>query len=153
MKNLLITGGAGYIGSHAVYKALKAGYNVKVVDSLVTGNEKVLEIIETLTNKKIDFSKVDIRDKLEMKKIFNDFQPDFVMNFAALKSVGEGEKHPEEYYDNNVNGFANLLSCIDPKKTRLVFSSTAAVYDPFQDLPLTESSILKPISVYGKTKL
>lgn len=153
MKNLLITGGAGYIGSHAVYKAINKGYNVKVVDSLVTGNEQVLKIIEQLTKKKVDFSKVDIRDKVEMKKIFNEFQPEFVMNFAALKSVGEGEKHPDEYYDNNVNGVTNILKCIDPKTTKLVFSSTAAVYDPFQDLPLTEKSILKPISVYGKTKL
>jgi UDP-glucose 4-epimerase len=153
MKKLLITGGAGYIGSHALLKGIQEGYQVKVVDSLIAGHESVLQIIEDLTKQKVNFSKIDIRDKENFKKIVDEFEPDYIMNFAALKSVGEAEKFPEEYYDNNVNGLANVLSAIKGTSTKLVFSSTAAVYDPNQELPLTEESRLQPIGVYGKTKL
>jgi UDP-glucose 4-epimerase len=153
MKKLLITGGAGYIGSHAVLQGIQEGYKVKVIDSLVTGHKEVFETIEKLTGKKIDFSQIDIRNKTELLKTIDSFAPDYLMNFAALKSVGEGETHAEEYYDNNVNGFSNILSVLEEGSTKIVFSSTAAVYDPFQEAPLTENSKLGPLSVYGKTKL
>ena len=95
MKNLLITGGAGYIGSHAILEALKQGYNLKVIDSLITGNKEILSIIENKTGSKINFEQVDIKDKAKIRSAIEEFAPDYVINFAALKSVGDGEKYPK----------------------------------------------------------
>lgn len=153
MQRLLITGGAGYIGSHAVLQGIQEGYQVKVVDSLISGHEKVFSTIEEMTGERVDFTQADIRNKENMSRIVDSFAPDFIMNFAALKSVGDGENFPAEYHDNNVNGLRNLLETLSGSHTRVIFSSTAAVYDPFQELPLTEDAKLAPINVYGKTKL
>jgi UDP-glucose 4-epimerase len=151
---LLITGGAGYIGSHAVLQGLQLGYDVYVIDSLVTGNLDMLEKIRTLsTNKNLTFHKVDLTDKEALDKVVDEIHPDFTMHFAALKSVGEGEKFPEQYHFNNVIGTTNLVNALVRVGSKLVFSSTAAVYDATQPMPVTEESKLGPINIYGKTKL
>lgn len=154
MTKILITGGAGYIGSHCVLEALKQNYEVSVIDNLERGYLESITRIEKLTNKKIDFHKVDLREYDSLLKTLEEIKPDYVMHFAGYKSVGEGERRPKIYYDNNTGVVKNLLKAMGIVGCRnLIFSSTASVYGNPDKVPVTETSPTKPISVYGKSKL
>lgn len=151
---ILITGGAGYIGSHTVLEALRKGYEVAVIDNLERGYLEAVKRVEKLSGSKVAFFKADLRNIEEIEKVFEEVMPETVIHFAAYKSVGEGQKEPEKYWKNNVEATENLLKVMVKYKTkRIIFSSSAAVYGMSKDLPITEESEKNPISVYGETKL
>lgn len=146
IKNILVTGGAGYIGSHIVETLIKKKYKVFIIDNLSNGYKRLI-------NKKAKFYNLDIRDKFKIAKIIKDNKIDSVIHLAALLDVNESQSKPKKYYSNNINGTVNILNSI--KKTSVknfIFSSTAAVYKD-GIYKVTEKSPLKPKSVYGKTKL
>jgi UDP-glucose 4-epimerase len=146
MKNLLVTGGAGYIGSVCVKELIKIGYNVVVIDNLINGKEELLD-------SKCKFYKVDLCDKSNVLKVFNENKIDCVIHFAAYKAVEESMLNPVKYTDN-ITGAINLLSvmqeCNCPK---IIFSSTAAVYEITDNKILDEKCNVKPENFYGYTKL
>ncbi|MBA1340502.1 MAG: UDP-glucose 4-epimerase [Pelagibacterales bacterium] len=145
-KNILVTGGAGYIGSHILEILLKKKYSIYVVDNLSTGYKKLI-------NKKIKFYKIDIRNTKKIKEIIKNNNIYSVIHLAACLSVGEGEKKPKKYYSNNVIGTRNLLNaCTGLKVKNFLFSSTCAVYKD-KITKVHENTKLLPKSVYGKTKL
>ena len=145
MKNVLVTGGAGYIGSHIVELLIKKQYRVFIVDNLVTGYRKLI-------NKKAKFYKLNILNSNKIKKIIVKNKIDSIIHLAASLSIGIGEKYPKKYYKNNVQGAKNLMkACKNTNIKNFIFSSTAAVYEEgFKHV--TEKSAIKPKSVYGKTK-
>ena len=147
INTILITGGAGYIGSHAVYLAIKKGYEVIVIDNLSTGHKKHI-------HKNAVFYEGDIREEKLLKKIFSENSIDQVLHFAAKSIVSESMSNPLKYYENNVYGTQVLLKAMREFNVKnIVFSSTAAVYGTQEQMPLTEKSETKPTSVYGETKL
>ena len=151
---ILVTGGAGYIGSHTCVELLNAGHEVFVVDNLCNGYEAALERVRNITNCELQFMNADIRDKNALEEIFSIFKPEAVMHFAGLKAVGESVKHPEKYYDVNVGGSISLLSAMSKAECyNIVFSSSATVYGKPQYLPFDEQHITNPINPYGSTKL
>lgn len=153
-ENVLVTGGAGYIGSHTVLELLNEGYTVTVVDNLCNSCEKSLERVEKLTGKKVKFRRGDIRDGAFLTKVFAEEKYDSVIHFAGLKAVGESVVKPLEYYDNNVNGTLVLLNCMRAAGVKkIIFSSSATVYGIPEKLPLTEDCKLSAINPYGATKL
>ena len=146
IKNILITGGAGYIGSHISEVLIKNKKKIFIVDNLSTG-------YRSLINKKTKFFKVDILKTKKVREIIIKNKIDSVIHLAANLIIGEGEKYPKKYFKNNVLGTKNLLkSCENTGVKNLVFSSTAAVYKDGQ-YKVNENSIVKPKSVYGKTKI
>ena len=151
---VLVTGGAGYIGSHTCLELLRSGHDVSVVDSLCNGNEEALMRVQRLSNRKLKFNKWDIRDAQALGEIFEQFRPDSVIHFAGLKSVSESVFEPVRYYDVNVGGTATLLGAMELAGcSNIVFSSSAAVYGEPVDLPCDENHPLNPINPYGRTKL
>ena len=146
MKNILITGGAGYIGSHIAEKLIQKNKNIFIVDNLSTGFKKLL-------NKKAYFTKLNILDTSKLKKIIIEKKIDSIIHLAASLSIGMGEKNPKLYYKNNVMGTKSLLkACNNSFVKNFIFSSTAAVYKEGQKI-VSEKSKVNPKSVYGKTKL
>ena len=146
MKNILITGGAGYIGSHVVEILIKKKKNIFIVDNLCTGFKKLL-------NKKANFINLNILNTTKLKKIIIEKKIDSVIHLAASLSIGVGEKYPKLYYKNNVLGTKSLLNaCTNSLVKNFIFSSTAAVYKEGQKF-VSEKSKVGPKSVYGKTKL
>ena len=151
---VLVTGGAGYIGSHTCLELLRSGHEVAIVDSLYNGNEEALEIVQRLSKRALEFSQFDVRDAHALDKIFDQFKPDAVMHFAGLKAVGESVTEPARYYDVNVGGTATLLGAMERAGCgNIVFSSSATVYGEPQYLPCDENHPLGPINPYGRTKL
>ncbi|MFZ9035987.1 MAG: UDP-glucose 4-epimerase GalE [Francisellaceae bacterium] len=152
---ILITGGAGFIGSHTVLEFLKTGLDVLVLDNLVNSHETSLKRVETITNKNITFVKGDVRDRTCLDRLFQDFDIEMVIHFAALKAVGESVYKPLEYYDNNVTGTLNLLqSMAQHGVKKLVFSSSATVYGDPKKIPITEDCpIGAPTNPYGRSKV
>ena len=151
---LLITGGAGYIGSHTCVELLNAGYGVAVVDNLANSKSAALERVREITGKDFSFRKVDLLDREALEKVFAEERPDGVIHFAGLKAVGESVAKPLEYYHNNIVGTINLLEMMrkyDAKK--LVFSSSATVYGDPASVPITEAFPLSVTNPYGRTKL
>ena len=141
MENILLTGGAGYIGSHTLVELLNRGYSVSVVDNLYNSCEEAMKRVREITGKDFKFYNADIRDRAAMEKIFSENRFDAVIHFAGLKAVGESCQKPLEYYDNNIYGTLVLLETMrkfDVKK--IVFSSSATVYGTPEQLPLTEES-------------
>ncbi len=139
--NVLVTGGAGYIGSHTCLELLNSGYNVIVVDNLCNSNPKSLERVKALTNKDIKFYEGDVRDEALMCRIFTENEIDCVIHFAGLKAVGESVAMPLEYYDNNLNSSLVLTKVMRKfKKQNLIFSSSATVYTADNEMPLRETS-------------
>uniref|UniRef100_A0A804MMS0 NAD(P)-binding domain-containing protein n=1 Tax=Zea mays TaxID=4577 RepID=A0A804MMS0_MAIZE len=154
---VLVTGGAGYIGSHAVLQLLTAGFRVVVVDSLANSSELVIRRLRSLAGehaKNLAFHKVDIRDTDGLKKVFASTRFDAVIHFAGLKAVGESVQKPLLYYDHNVVGTINLLEVMAAHGCKkLVFSSSAAVYGSPNNPPCTEDFPLTPHNPYGRTKV
>ncbi len=144
----LVTGGAGFIGSHLVDTLLDSGYFVRVIDNLSTGNLEHL----SLNRENIEFYQGDIRSKADMKKAFSD-DIDFVFHLAAHISVADSMKNPDECFDINVAGTNNLLQlATEAKVKKVVISSSAAVYGDQQIMPISEDATLNPLSPYGASK-
>ena len=151
---ILVTGGAGYIGSHACVELLEAGYQVVVVDNLCNSKSDSLSRVEVLTGKEIQFHLADLCDPAEMDVLFRREQIDAVIHFAGLKAVGESTEKPLEYYQNNIGGTANLLEAMNRHGVKnLVFSSSCTVYGAPESLPLEEGFPLSVVNPYGQTKL
>ena len=154
MKTILVTGGTGYIGSHAVVQLLNAGHNVVILDNLCNSNRGVLQRIENLTQKSPHFIEGDIRDRAVLRGLFEQYSCDAVIHFAGLKAVGESEENPLKYFDNNVSGSVTLFEeMLRANVHRLIFSSSATVYGNPGEVCYSEITPLKPINVYGETKL
>jgi len=146
IKNILITGGAGYIGSHVAEILIKKNKNVFLIDNLSTGHRKLI-------NNKAKFFKIDIQNKKKLKKIIELHKIDSLIHLAANLIIAEGQKKPKKYYKNNVLGTKLLLeACKKTSIKNIIFSSTAAVYKEGQ-YQVSEKSTVKPKSVYGKTKI
>ena len=136
---ILVTGGAGYIGSHTCVELLNAGYEVVVVDNLYNASEKALDRVEEITGKKVTFYNADIRDKAAMDAVFDKEQVDAVIHFAGLKAVGESVVKPIEYYENNIAGTLNLCDSMRNHGVKnIIFSSSATVYGDPAFIPITE---------------
>ena len=153
--SILVTGGAGFIGSHTCVELLNAGYDVVVVDNLYNASRKALERVEEITGKSLKFYEVDIRDREALSEVFDKEEVESVIHFAGLKAVGESVKKPLEYYDNNVNGSRTLLMVMRDKGCKnFIFSSSATVYGEPDSVPLTENSPVKRANCpYGQTKI
>jgi UDP-glucose 4-epimerase len=152
--NVLVTGGAGYIGSHTVLDLLEYQYNVIVLDNLSNATQQPLQAIEKAYGQSIKFIEGDIRDKALLSTIFSENQIDAVIHFAGLKSPGESLQIPLDYYDVNVTGTITLCQMMAKHNIfNLVFSSSAAIYGESESTPIDESFETKPVHPYGKSKL
>ena len=151
---ILVTGGAGYIGSHTCVELLNAGYEVVIVDNLDNSNAKAVDRIEQITGKKVTFYEKDIRDKEAMNDIFGREKPECVIHFAGLKAVGESVQKPLEYYENNINGTLVMLDAMRKNGCKnIIFSSSATVYGDPAFIPITEECPKgSPTNPYGWTK-
>lgn len=151
---ILVTGGAGYIGSHACVELLTAGYDVAVIDNLSNSKEESIKRIQEITGKTLKFYKADLLDRETLDNIFGEQNFDAVMHFAGLKAVGESVSIPLKYYYNNITG--TLILCEVMKKhgvKSLVFSSSATVYGDPHKVPISENFPLSATNPYGRTKL
>lgn len=151
---ILVTGGAGYIGSHTVLALLEAGQNVLVLDNFCNANKKSLERVSALTGKALQWIEGDIRDAALLDDVFSQHEIDSVIHFAGLKAVGESVQKPLDYFDNNVNGTLVLCSAMsraDVKK--IVFSSSATVYGDPASVPIQENFPTAATNPYGRSKL
>jgi len=152
--SILITGGAGYIGSHTCVELLNTGYDVVVVDNLSNSKPESLKRIQEITGKSLKFYNVDILNKEKLEEVFNENEIEAVIHFAGLKAVGESVELPISYYHNNITG--TLILCEVMKKhnvKKIVFSSSATVYGMNNKSPLTEDLPLSANNPYGWTKL
>lgn len=152
--NVLVTGGAGFIGSHTVVELLQAGEQVVVIDNFCNSSPVVLQRIAEITGSAPQFVAADIRDREALRQIFAAHRPEAVIHFAGLKAVGESVEQPLAYYQNNVSGTAVLCEVMaEYGCKRLVFSSSATVYGDPQSLPIQEDAATGPTNPYGRTKL
>ncbi len=151
---ILVTGGAGYIGSHTCVELLNAGHDLVVVDNLVNSSAEALRRVRELTGRSVDFHQVDLLDRPALEGVFAATPIDAVIHFAALKAVGESVRKPLEYYYNNVTGSVLLCQVMQQFGVKtLVFSSSATVYGLPEHVPITEDMPLSAINPYGRTKL
>ena len=153
---ILVTGGAGYIGSHCVLTLLENGIDAVIFDSLETGHIETVKTLENinLKGKVKGFVKGNLKNFDEINQVFKDYKIDTVVHFAAFSQVGESVKNPQKYYQNNVCGSLNLFDAmIENNVKKIVFSSTAATYGEPEYIPIDESHVQKPINPYGKSKL
>lgn len=155
MAKVLVTGGAGYIGSHTCIELLQAGHEVIVLDNLSNSSEEALHRVQQLTQKSLVFIQGDIRDHQVLEQIFDKYKIDAVIHFAGLKAVGESQQVPLVYFDNNIAGSIVLVQAMQKAQVyRLVFSSSATVYDEANISPLKEEMPTgMPSNNYGYTKL
>ncbi|MEQ1388967.1 UDP-glucose 4-epimerase GalE [Acinetobacter radioresistens] len=155
MAKVLVTGGAGYIGSHTCVELLQAGHEVIVLDNLSNSSEEALHRVQQLTQKSLVFIQGDIRDHQVLEQIFDEYKIDAVIHFAGLKAVGESQQVPLVYFDNNIAGSIALVQAMQKAQIyRLVFSSSATVYDEANISPLKEEMPTgMPSNNYGYTKL
>ena len=136
---ILVTGGAGYIGSHTVVELQNAGYDVVVVDNLANASEKSLERVEKITGKPVKFYKADILDREALNKVFEENKIESCIHFAGLKAVGESVQKPWEYYYNNISGTLVLVDVMRKHNVKnIIFSSSATVYGNPEFIPITE---------------
>lgn len=153
-KTILVTGGAGYIGSHTVVQLLEAGNQVIVFDNLCNSNSNVVDRIKAISKRDCIFIEGDVRDHLALRKVFSEFTFHSVLHFAGLKAVSESESEPLKYFDHNVCGSLVLLEeMARAGVNKFVFSSSATVYGSPGYPKFCETTPLLPINVYGKTKL
>lgn len=151
---ILVTGGAGYIGSHTIVKLLESNYEVIAIDNFSNSSPLVCERIKRITGKTFELIEGDIRDRYSLREIFKNNVICSVMHFAGLKAVGESYMKPLHYYDNNVNASLILFDEMSSNNVKnIVFSSSATVYKENHDCKFCEDNKLEPKSVYGKTKL
>ena len=151
---VLVTGGAGFIGSHTVLELLEAGYEAVVVDNLCNSSEESMRRVRELTGKDIAFYNFDVRDREKLEEVFSAHKIDWVIHFAGLKAVGESVKKPMLYYDNNLVSTFVLLETMQKSGVKnFVFSSSATVYGEPERLPLDEECRLSTTNPYGTTKL
>ena len=155
MANILVTGGAGYIGSHTCIELLNAGHEVVVLDNLSNSSEESLNRVQELTGKSLTFIQGDIQDGYTLDQLFQQHAIDAVIHFAGLKAVGESQQIPLTYFDNNIAGSINLVNAMQRANIfHLVFSSSATVYDEANISPLNEDMPTgMPTNNYGYTKL
>lgn len=152
--NVLVTGGAGFIGSHTVVELLESGYGVVVIDNLSNASKESLARVEKITGKSVVFYENDVRDEAALERIFTKHKIDWVIHFAGLKAVGESVQKPLEYYDNNLGSTLTLLQVMRKFSVKnIVFSSSATVYGQPERLPLDEECHLSTTNPYGATKL
>jgi UDP-glucose-4-epimerase len=151
---ILVTGGAGYIGSHTCIELLNQGYKVIVLDNLSNSSEEALKRVERITGAKVTFYKVDLLEIDSIEEIFKKEKIDVVIHFAGLKAVGESVVKPLKYYENNVNGTINLCKVMEKYNVKkIVFSSSATVYGNPKSVPIREEFPLSVTNPYGRTKL
>ena len=154
MKTILVTGGAGYIGSHTCVELLNAGYEVVVIDNLSNSDRESLERVREITSKDVSFYEGDILDNNILDKIFTENKIDAVIHFAGLKAVGESAEKPLEYYKVNIAGSVELFKAMSRNNVkRLVFSSSATVYGMNNPSPYVETMPLSATNPYGTTKV
>ena len=152
--SVLVTGGMGYIGSHTTVELLKAGKDVIIIDNLCNSSIVVKDRIKEITGKDVKFYNIDLADKEAVEKVFEENSIESVIDFAALKAVGESVKNPLEYYMNNMVSFLVLLDIMKKNNVKnLVFSSSATVYGEAKTMPILESFPLTATNPYGRTKL
>ena len=152
--NILVTGGAGYIGSHTCVELLQNGYDVIVVDNLYNSKREAINRIEMIAGKNLTFFKVDLLDRDSLRSVFSKNPIDAVVHFAGLKAVGESVEIPLTYFKNNVSGTINLLDVMKEFNVHnIVFSSSATVYGAAEIVPLKEDFPLSVLNPYGRTKL
>ena len=151
--SILVTGGAGYIGSHTCIEMQNAGYDVVVIDNLDNSSSESLKRVEKITGKPVKFYKDDVRDKAALRKIFSENNIEAVIHFAGLKAVGESVREPMMYYNNNLISTINLIEVMTEFNVKnFVFSSSATVYGVATEMPLVEGMPLGAINPYGRTK-
>jgi len=151
---ILVTGGAGYIGSHTCILLIEAGYEVVVFDNFCNASRESIRRVEKIVNQKIEVVEGDIRNREDLHKMFNAHKIDAVIHFAGLKAVGESVEQPLKYYDNNVNGTAVLCEVMAEHGCKsIVFSSSATVYGDPHTTPIKEDFPLSATNPYGRTKL
>lgn len=151
---ILVTGGAGYIGSHTCIELLNEGYEIVVVDNLSNSNSKSLERVSEITGKGLKFYQINLLDQDELESVFIENNIEAVIHFAGLKAVGDSVSVPLHYYQNNVTG--TIILCHLMKKyhvKKIVFSSSATVYGAPNTVPIAEDFLLRPTNPYGRTKL
>ena len=150
---IVITGGAGYIGSHTLIELLEAGHDVLVIDNFSNSSPEALMRVSQLTNRSFESAEIDVRDKGRLQSELSLFRPDAVIHFAGLKSVSQSEALPLDYFDNNVTGTISLVQAMDTAGCQsIVFSSSATVYGAAHYLPFDEAHPLAPVNPYGRTK-
>jgi len=151
---ILVTGGAGFIGSHTCVELLNAGYGVVVIDNLVNSNAQALKRVEQITGKTLAFYEADVRDETALARIFDEHAITGAIHFAALKSVGESVAKPIEYYRNNMDSLLVLLDTMRARDVKkIVFSSSATVYGVPKSVPIDETFPLSATNPYGQSKL
>ncbi len=151
---ILVTGGAGYIGSHTVLDLLQAGYEVVIVDNLFNAKEEAVRRVEEIAGRRVEFHQVDLLDRAALERVFSGTQIDAVIHFAGLKAVGESVKIPLRYYHNNLTGTFLLCEAMAAAGCfNLVFSSSATVYGDPASVPIRENFPLSATNPYGRTKL
>ena len=152
-RTILVTGGAGYIGSHACVELLQAGHDVVVADNLCNSRREVFGRIERIAGRAVAFHECDVRDKAALRAIFREHAVDAVLHFAGLKAVEESVARPLDYYDNNVGGTLALCAAMtEAGVRRLIFSSSATVYGDPDAVPVREDHPLRPANPYGRGK-
>ncbi len=151
---ILITGGAGYIGSHTCLQLLESGYEIVILDNLSNSSDESLQRVKNLSGKQFTFVKADIRNKSALRAVFLQHTITAVVHFAGLKAVGESSQKPLIYYDNNVVGSLNLFEVMNEFNVKtIVFSSSATVYGDPASVPIKEDFALSATNPYGRTKL
>ena len=153
--NILVTGGAGYIGGTFAYEALKNNHNVLALDNFSNSKPKQIKKLKSIFNKNFSFNEIDLAiQSNELSECLKEFKPDVVVHFAGLKAVGESQSNPIKYWDNNVVSSINLLKAMAENCIKkLIFSSSATVYGDSKLQPIPETADIKSMSVYGSTKI
>jgi len=152
--HILVTGGAGYIGSHTCVELLEAGYQVTVIDNLSNSKQAALRRVSEITGRELDFVRADLRDRVALAALFRDRDLDAVVHFAGRKAVGESTQIPLEYYENNIGGTLALGKAMaEARVKKIVFSSSATVYGDPTSVPIREDFPTCPTNPWAPCKI